>query len=36
MKVVDAQIAFVKDTGGKVTKAILYQNGSANEAPKNK
>lgn len=34
MKVIDAQIEFVKDASGKVIKAILYQNGSANEAPK--
>ncbi|WP_345948664.1 serine hydrolase [Mucilaginibacter sp. PAMB04274] len=34
MKVVDAQLEFIKDKSGNVTKVILYQNGSANEAPK--
>jgi hypothetical protein len=34
LKVVDAQIEFVKDESGKVTKLILYQNGQRLEAKK--
>ncbi len=34
MKVVDAQLEFVKDASGNISKAILYQNGSANDAPR--
>lgn len=34
LKVVDAQLEFVKDAGGNISKAILYQNGSANDAPR--
>jgi len=33
-KVVDAQVTFVKDAGGKVTKAIHHQGGQTIEAPK--
>lgn len=33
-KVVDAEIEFVKDSHGNIAKAVLYQNGSASEAPK--
>jgi len=34
LKVVDAQIEFVKDEAGKVTKLILYQNGQKLDAKK--
>jgi hypothetical protein len=34
LKVVEAQIEFVKDTTGKVTKLILYQNGQVLDAKK--
>ncbi|MFD0751198.1 serine hydrolase [Mucilaginibacter calamicampi] len=34
LKAVDAQIEFVKNSNGKITKAILYQDGSANPAPR--
>lgn len=34
VKVVDAQLEFVKGNDGKIIKAVLYQNGSANNAPK--
>ncbi len=33
-KVVDAQVSFMKDASGKVTKAIHHQNGHTIEAPK--
>jgi len=33
-KIVDAQVTFVKDSSGKVTKAIHHQNGGSLEAPK--
>ena len=33
-KVVDAQVSFVKDATGKVTKAIHHQNGQTIDAPK--
>jgi CubicO group peptidase (beta-lactamase class C family) len=33
-KVADAQVTFVKDAGGKVTKAIHHQNGQTIDAPK--
>ncbi|HWX18490.1 MAG TPA: serine hydrolase [Candidatus Binatia bacterium] len=33
-KVVDAQVAFVKDAAGKITKAVHHQNGQTVEAPK--
>ena len=33
-KVVDAQVTFVKDARGKVTKAVHHQNGATIEAPK--
>jgi len=33
-KVVNAEIAFVKDAGGKVTKAVHHQSGQTIEAPK--
>jgi CubicO group peptidase (beta-lactamase class C family) len=33
-KVVDAQVTFVKDAGGKVTKAIHHQNGHTIDAPR--
>jgi CubicO group peptidase (beta-lactamase class C family) len=33
-KVVDAQVTFVKDANGKVTKAIHHQNGQTFDAPK--
>jgi CubicO group peptidase (beta-lactamase class C family) len=33
LKVVDAQLEFIKDAKGNVKKAILYQDGSANDAP---
>jgi hypothetical protein len=33
-KVVDAQVTFVKDATGKVTKAIHHQNGRTFDAPK--
>jgi hypothetical protein len=33
-KVVDAQVTFVKDAAGKVTKAIHHQNGRTFDAPK--
>ncbi len=34
LKVVDAQLEFIKDAKGNIKKAILYQDGSANDAPK--
>jgi hypothetical protein len=34
MKVVDAQLEFVRDETGTVTKAILYQGGRQTEAKK--
>lgn len=34
MKIVDAQLEFVEDASGNLIKAVLYQNGSANDAPK--
>ncbi len=34
LKVVDAQLEFIKDAKGNIKKAILYQDGSANDATK--
>jgi hypothetical protein len=34
LKVVDAQLEFIKDANGKIKKVVLYQDGSANDAPK--
>lgn len=34
LKVIDAQLEFVKDANGKIIKVILYQDGSANPAMK--
>jgi hypothetical protein len=33
-KVVDAQVSFVKDNSGKVTKAVHHQGGHIFDAPK--
>jgi CubicO group peptidase (beta-lactamase class C family) len=34
LKAADAQLQFVKNSKGKITKLILYQDGGANDAPK--